>query len=1587
MNRIFTLLFLLFTALPAFSQKLDYDNDSRWFWTANVGSTWTTADVKKQHDLGLGLTIGKSFSYNYGRPLSFDIRGRYLTGNWYGQDYDSTNFDLPNTALSSGNTDYDSVMGFGVLNHLTKLHEASLELVIHANSLREKTGFDLFIFGGIGYTWYNTRGNLLGSNDSIYRYDQLSSLDKSSVKGLLDGSYESALDGSTKGEFNGAWMPSLGFGVGYQLGPRFSVGLEHKTTFTLLDNFDGYNNPNSKYKDIYHYTSAYLRFHIRDHAKTRTPDEPDNSLENVNNYDNTTTNVNVPPVVDFRNPSVSGTTVNTPNYVIRADIRNVAGSQNVIFRQNGAYNQMFTYNPSTQVFESSVVLQPGQNVFELTGTNNYGSDQEQTIIIYNRELQNPPVVNFVNPASSPTTVSNPVYALSATVLNVTQQSQCAVIVNGTATQVFTFNPSGNTVSLNVNLQMGTNIVTVTGTNAYGTDSESTTIIYRQPQTEQPPVVYFVDPNINPYTTSSNTFTINADVLNVQGSQNITFKQNGTLNQNFTYNASTDDFQSSVVLNPGQNVFEIIATNTAGTAQATTIIIYERQAPKPPVVTITNPSVNPQETPNAYYTMGATVLNVTQASQITVKLNGQNIPNFTYNNATNGVTANLDLITGSNVVIVTGTNADGTDSKQTVIIYRPVQTVLPPAVVFTNPNVDPYTTGEMFMNVAVSVTNVSAQSGVNVNVNGANQTVFTFNPATGATSFGVNLVEGANVITVTGTNTAGTASETQTIIYRKPVSVQPPIVTFTDPIVNPATVFNPVYDLKARVQHIAGAQQITLRINGQLSTGFTYSASSEMMTFTSGLVPGANIFEITATNSAGSDQKSTTIIYKLPDPQVPPVVTITNPVQNPYTVSVPATPIAATVLNVDGSQNIQVLVNGIPFTAFNYNATTKQLNFVMSLTPGSNTVEVKGTNAAGTASDNKVILFRREVLPTPPVVTFTNPVAPGSVVSAPGYTVTATVTQVDAASQIVVYQNGQTVVPALWNFNPGTHVVTMNTSLNPGNNIFTVTGTNAAGSNTATTNITYTIPVVVCDKPVLSFTAPAMSGTSVESQDYTVSVSVQNVTSANQVKLLVNGVLQSAGMLNGTIYSRQVQLVAGQNSLEVVARNNCGETRTVTTIIYKPQAAPCFPSSIQRLAPVEATAVETATIAVSASVQNVQNASQIQLVVNGQPQQFSYDAGTHIVSANVNLALGNNIITLKARNGCETAGSELSWNIRRNECTKPGITLTSSTVPNEGTTTGGTIGLVVAVGGIQTNQHVKVTHNGLDVGFVFTPQTGVLTLNTTLAMGLNTFVITAKNNCGQGVLRLAFTRKEEPVKPPVITITNPSAEVTNTDEGGMTISATTMNVTQSNQVSVTINGVPANFTFNAANGTLSFNTVFQEGQNVIVATAVTAGGTATDSKTVSYKKRVEVLPPAIVLTNPARCPVSFNEGTQTITGSVTNISSAAQVTISFNGAVIPFSSTVSNNILNFSFEVSLNQSMVSVPLVVTAANEGGSDTKSCVIQVIAPADPGIDPGRNTGTDGSGNTNVNPGRNTGTRPTAPAPAPGNIPTRPGTAKPRP
>ena len=402
----------------------------------------------------------------------------------------------------------------------------------------------------------------------------------------------------------------------------------------------------------------------------------------------------------------------------------------------------------------------------------------------------------------------------------------------------------------------------------------------------------------------------------------------------------------------------------------------------------------------------------------------------------------------------------------------------------------------------------------------------------------------------------------------------------------------------------------------------------------------------------------------------------------------------------------------------------------------------------------------------------------------------------------------------------------------------------------------------------------------------------------------------------------------------------------TTIQFAPVAPPCIPPVVTRILPaIQNITATTTTEMIQASVVNAQ-VSQISVTINGVSVPFTYDPVTHIVSKEVPLAPGTSSVKITASTDCGV--SVVEWIVNLVPCQRPTLTLNSASAANNSTVLVPGMTMEIAVTGITNQNQITVTRNNQAIGFVFNPSSGIISIDASLEVGMNSFAITAVNDCGTAKLAHNVRRNQQAtVLPPTITITNPGSSPYSTTQNGMTVQGSFTNITSETQLSVTLNGSPVNVNFNATSNQFSFNASFNVGANIINATAVNSAGTATDSRTVIYSEPVTVAPPVITLINPAACPAQYPRGVQTITGTVTNISDPNQLTILLNNSQMQFTSTVTNNVLTFSFNTNVSNLTQNFPLIITATNAAGTDVENCTISILSAANNSNDGGNNGG----------------------------------------
>ncbi len=855
MKKFITLAFSILFTMTAFGQRLEYENSSKWFFGLNAGATWNTTDVQNKTYGGWGFVLGRSYNYDYGRRISYDLRLRYLRGKWYGQDTDSTNLSHLGADYSGALLDYKNGLGYTVNNFEADVHELGLELAIHFNRLRDRSGWDPYIFGGANIVWNETYGDLLNQdvfllNDSLtYAYDQIE-MNKPAIELALDDNYESALDGTSPSRYNVNFMPSLGVGLGYDFGPRFSMGIEHKTTFALKDDFDGYVDaePNWGFlqNDVYHYTNAYLVWRFRN-GEGRTRPTPQPQPDPMVNGIGGTTPCQFPEV-RFTRPLQRTETVQSQTYVFKAEVNFVQSRSQIVMRVNGVQTTNFLYNHDTHQLESYLSLQPGNNVIEITGRNNCGTDTETATIVFDNCITPNVFFENVNSSTLNAEVEQRQYNVQAQITNATS---IEFTVNGVRSTNFVYNSATGQFSSNILLDEGQNNIRIVAISACGTDVATGVITYTNCAA---PFVSFTNGNGGFVAVSEANFNVSAYVYNAVSSNNIKLRVNG-VSRNFNFNSSTNQLTANVNLNSGSNTIQISVSNNCGTDTETLTVEYTPCVN--PSIQMLNPLAQSTTTANGVQIVKAKLYNVSNIGQVQLFVNGNIQQGGSYNAITREFQASVALNAGFNTIQITVLNDCGSDTETISVNYVPCNT---PDVQLILPSANGTVVSSPSQLVQAMVFNVNNISEIQTFVNGSVQQGGTFNSANGLYQITVGLNLGVNTIQVVATNSCGSDVQTVSVTYR---ACEAPQITMVNPTTDPLFTTATNINVSAMIGAIANASQVQLMVNGVVDgTGASYSSASITYTNNVNLNVGNNNIKITATNSCGAVTKEINIVREL-----------------------------------------------------------------------------------------------------------------------------------------------------------------------------------------------------------------------------------------------------------------------------------------------------------------------------------------------------------------------------------------------------------------------------------------------------------------------------------------------------------------------------------------------------------------------------------------------------------------------------------------------------------------------------------------------------------------------------------------------------
>ena len=1409
MKNLYLLAFALFIFGSIHGQKNKNNYDSKWFIGFNYGATWSSSDIDNSWDVrepqleslrstnptGWSLFLGKSYNYEYGKMLSFDLRGRYLRGHWYGQNTELDSSMVSNIGEVQDIYDqYNSAYGGFIPNYYTKLDRLSLELVIHLNRLREKTGVDPYIFGGLGFSWKSIMADLTTLDDSgntplLYSEEQMLNND-------LDFDYETNLIDRQK-----YFMPSLGFGLAYDFG-NASIGLEHKTTFTRGDQFDGYVSEAPRLEnDLYHYTSAFVRFRLGGANNTRPSQPAPKPPASASDFTSCPS-----PVVDILNANNTSSSAGT--LVINAKLTHVNSVSQIKLTDKNNMALPFDYDATTNNVTATVSLVLGNNTFTLEATTNCGSDVERLNIQNTNNSSSgftscpSPIVNIFN--SNNVSVAQATLTISAQVENVNNGSEIKLLDGNQLSLPFNFDVNTKLLSATVVLVDGNNVFNISAANECGSDAKQITVQYANISCPSPVVNIL---NTNNVSITQGTMSITAQVENVNNASEIKLLNANQVYLPFSFNANTNMLTATVTLVEGNNIFYVSAANNCGSdAEQITVQHTNTSCPSPEVNVLNG---NNSSVAQGTISISAQIENINAISEISFTNANQVALPFNYDFNSRTMTASVNLVQGSNTFYISAINNCGGDTDQINIEYTNAPCPSPVVNILNANNVQ---VNQGVMTISAQILNVNSASEILFTDINQNPLLFSYNLNTNVFSASVTLAEGNNTFFISAANNCGSDTDRLNIEY---TNCKAPTGIFTYPL-GSTTVESPNVLVQASILEITDGAMVRLFINNNQVFGFNFNPSTGLLQSDLSLEPGQNVVRIDFANDCGQGTINNTIIYNQCET---PIIELIHPSASGATSNNQNQNIDIQITGTDISKNnISVKLNGKLMNLSAASFTNQLLSFSLVLVPGINTVSIDVQNDCGSDSEVFTIDFENCIAPS---IVF-NGVQTGLITMQQSLALNITLNEIFGSQNISYKLNGKNLSGL--QFNATNNTLSGNISLAPGDNYFTVSASNDCGTAIETLHVIYND----CKDPVISISSlgSVNGGTnvSVSNPTYTIMASLSNVQLSKEISLKHNGKNINFSFIKGKL-SSNVTLGPGLNTFNITVHTPCGEASENLTIVYDD----CKPPSITLKVPTSNSIQSTSQkVQIIAKISNITSMSQISLVNGGTAVPFAFNNG--ILKAQVTLTDGINSVVLKAKNPCGEDTESIS--ITYEPCLIPQIVLNSST-PSVIMTAA--VPLTAVINNYAASTTVTISVNGHSISSAYYQiSNGNLTGTIPLISGMNTISIYAVSPCGSDSETISILR----CKNPSVNWINPALVNTVVTSESFTLQAMANNALDASNIQLVLNGSVIQFDYNGNTELLSANVNLTPGNNVFAIRIENTCGATNSNISVIYNPTIE-----------------------------------------------------------------------------------------------------------------------------------------------------
>jgi hypothetical protein len=1101
---VYITLFMLFQHSLFYSQlsALDFDKQ-QGFYSVGVqyGSCYQWSDVSNEAvGWGTTLTLGKNLYYSEHSFLTLDLRTKLFFGVSKGLDGTANPNIVNNEALNGANEyDYLTEPGYFFNNYKNSFISLDLEPNIIVNKFRAETGWFLNLFGGAGFGLYTTRMDLADSQGDYV--DRISAIDmnvsskeiKNALREFQDNRYESRADGFYGNALKIGFMPSVGLELGFDINRFLTAYLGHKTIFARSDHLDGQHRGDPD-NDLLNFTHIGLQVNFsKDKPGSRSTYRPVRSQSGRNEPVPVTTPQQGYPQVEITYPEVDWFNTSKPEMEVVAELQNVNSVLDISCMVNG---KEVAFDYDRDVVRFYAYLQRGTNVLKVQVRNDQGEARDIKRVIFTPAEEGQagaenaadrlPLIELISPESTDFYAEEDVIEIRAYVENVESKDDIKLSANGMDLSTFRYDEDLGVVSIKVRLAKGTNKFLLAAYNAEGKQEQEFRIFYG------------VDPEAEMVVEDENS-------------------------------------EDTPIINE-ETDYPPIETNTK------------------PFITLLSPKTNPYITTDEVVFLQLETHGVDTKDDIIFLVNGVQNHFYEFDYANKMLSDEIHLMELETEILITVKNAFGKAEKMVMIQYgQPGETIdskpkvkIIEDVNVTKPDEDCYSEFLVTFNESVGKDNIE------IKMNDFTLRNYRYVEDELKLRFSLYLDEGVNDIQIAVN--AGDRSERASVSLNCGEGTTSEIVIDEGPVedTTPASLAGIQPDdqlvtetedliLNFKAIKVNNKADIMIFLNDGIIDDYDFDPNTGNVQALLTLVPRENEVLLRVSNDYGTDERALMYFYDEPFRTAPSV--IINAPRNGFTTDENKIIFRASVEFIKSIDDVQVFLNGDPFTDFNYNEEFGKIQAIVPLQLGNNTLEVVATNKIGSSAEKINFKYKLEY---EPAVQILGP-KEGLEYRKAFAMLSGIVQNMKDKRGIGIQINREPYTSLI--YDPQTEMVSSRLMLDKGNNEIILSAKNDYGFASDTINIFFR---GVPEKPSISFLAPKEEGSTTTKSVYNFEAEVLEINHSINVELVVNGqsIEEIYYFKNEKLVRAEINLKKGRNDIKLTATNDTGTTTARTTVYLR-----------------------------------------------------------------------------------------------------------------------------------------------------------------------------------------------------------------------------------------------------------------------------------------------------------------------------------------------------------------------------------------------------------------------------------------------------